>query len=417
MSKFRFFCASLTAFSCAFCDTTEENLSEFVKESTALSALEIAEAPVMPAVPVHLAAPQRAMKETAKEISLSPFTGKVKGKRVRLRTQPDLESHVVKELLRNDLLIVVGEKGDFYAVETPAEIKGYVFRSYILDGVVEANKVNIRLTPDLEAPIIGHLSQGDKIDGSVSAANSKWYEITPPSKVRLYIAKDYVENIGGTEMKMKLDKRRQSIVHLMDSANQLALAEMRKTFQQIDMDRIAQAYNVIIKDYADFPESVEQAREALVLAQEAYLQKKIGFLESKTNSLAMEDEVASFAISKEPSAVLHAFATDKMKQWEPIEEAIYLTWSRINEGKDLPTYYEEQKMKAIPVTGIVEAYGTAVKNKPGDFVLKEKDLPVAYIYSTQVDLQNYIGKRITIMGSPRPNNHFAFPAYFAFSVD
>src|SRR6185436_15600633 len=73
----------------------------------------------------------------------SPFTGKVKGRKVRLRAQPDLDGRVVRELGGQDMLVVVGEKGDFYAVEPPSGLKAYVFRSFVLDGVVEGNRVNV----------------------------------------------------------------------------------------------------------------------------------------------------------------------------------------------------------------------------------------------------------------------------------
>src|SRR6185436_8172560 len=108
----------------------------------------------------------------AVERPFSPFTGKVKGKKVRLRANADLESRVVKELNRSDLLVVTGEKGDFYSVEPPPGSKAYVFRSFVLDGVVEGNRVNVRLEPSLDAPVIAHLNSGDPIKGVLSALNN-----------------------------------------------------------------------------------------------------------------------------------------------------------------------------------------------------------------------------------------------------
>jgi len=45
------------------------------------------------------------------------------------------------------------------------------------------------------------------------------------------------------------------------------------------------------------------------------------------------------------------------------------------------------------------------------------DLGVAYLYSTQVNLEDFVGKRVTLLVSPRPNNNFAFPAYYVFEVE
>ncbi|MGD0665819.1 MAG: hypothetical protein ABSA17_08880, partial [Rhabdochlamydiaceae bacterium] len=71
----------------------------------------------------------------------------------------------------------------------------------------------------------------------------------------------------------------------------------------------------------------------------------------------------------------------------------------------------------VILTGIVEPYASMVKHKPGDYVLKDKDLPKAYLYSTQVNLQEYVGKKVSILVVPRSNNNFAFPAYFVLSVE
>ena len=55
--------------------------------------------------------------------------------------------------------------------------------------------------------------------------------------------------------------------------------------------------------------------------------------------------------------------------------------------------------------------------KPGDFVLRDGDLPIGYLYSTQVNLDSLVGKRATLIVTPRPNNNFAFPAYYVLSVE
>lgn len=100
--------------------------------------------------------------------------------------------------------------------------------------------------------------------------------------------------------------------------------------------------------------------------------------------------------------------TDKMKMWEHVEEALFLTWTNMNYNKNMQDYYQEQQITANVISGIVEAYNSAVKNKPGDFILRDKDIPVAYVYSTIVNLQDLVGKRVSLVATPRPNNNFAF---------
>jgi hypothetical protein len=80
-------------------------------------------------------------------------------------------------------------------------------------------------------------------------------------------------------------------------------------------------------------------------------------------------------------------------------------------------FYEDQKLNAAQVSGILEIYSDVVKNKPGAFILRDRDMPKAYLYSTFVDLNNYVGKYVTLHVTPRPNNNFAFPAYFVLEVE
>ncbi|MBS0619991.1 MAG: hypothetical protein JSS61_00835 [Verrucomicrobia bacterium] len=350
---------------------------------------------------------------------VTAFTGKVKARKVRLRLQPDLESRIIKELSKNDLVAIVGEQDNFWAVEPPSDTKAYVFRSFVLDNVVEGNRVNIRLEPHLDAPIIGHFSSGDRIDSAViSATNNKWLEIAPPEQLRFYVAKDYIEYAGGPEVKAQMDKRHATAEQLLDATAVLAKSEMRKSFEEIDFDRIANGYATLINDFHDFPELVEHAKEALASVQENYLEKRIAFLEANPQ---VEQESIAAVKSTESQQDYGASVTevsDRMKLWEPVEDALFLSWSAMNDGRSILDFYEEQKYSATTITGIVEPYTShAVKNKPGDFIIRDKDLPVGYAYSTQVNLQSLVGKRVTLNAVPRPNNNFAFPAFFVLSVE
>ncbi len=430
MSKFlSYFCASLSAFPLMCSVNADEGISP--SELIPIDLTPVHEQTIRSSTPVSFTGSEMDEKRSSlsklesmpakkemyvAEKPFTAFTGKVKGKKVRLRANADLDSRVVKELERGEMISIVGEKGDFYAVEAPENVKAYVFRSFVLDNVIEANRVNVRLEPDLEAPVISHLNSGDKIQGSICPSNSKWLEIAPPAQTRFYVAKEYIDNIGGLDVKKQYDHRKTKALTLLESAALNVKAEFRKQFTEIDLDRLSNNYQTLIEEYSDFTNIVEQAKEALATLQEQYVQKKIAYLETKSSSF--NDDAANDAteVATQPAAKAED-ATDKMKLWEPIEESLYLTWARMNEDRNLQDYYDDQKISAVAISGIVEQYGTPVKNKPGDFILRDKELPVAYVYSTQVNLQDLIGKKVTVLCSPRPNNHFAFPAYFVLSVE
>lgn len=388
--------------------------------------------PLAPAVvetalePAALPEPQHAVVErkpvpvvpTLAETSVSPFTGKIRGKKVRLRMDADLESRIIRELDKNELVTVVGEKGNFYAVQPPSTCKAYVFRSFVLDNVIEGNRVNIRMEPDMEAPVIGHFNGGEKVQSSVSSKNNKWLEIGVPSHVHFFVAKDYVENIGGPEVKDQVDKRKSSVRQAFENTTNVVKAEMRKAFDQIDIDRLNHQYEKIAADCAEFPDLIEKIKEAQNELQTMYMQQKLAYLETKTNSDAIEEQTLQIQEETLAADTLSDHKpTDKMLLWQPVEEALYLNWAALNNDRNIQEYYDDQKTVATSLTGILEAYTAPVKNKPGDFVLKDKDIPVAYVYSTKINLQNSVGKKVKLQAIPRPNNNFAFPAYFVLSQE
>ena len=368
--------------------------------------------------------PQGATKKTittsAEFSNFKPFTGKILGNGVRMRLSPDVESAIVQEIAKGELVIVSGEKNDFYAIDAPSDFKVYIFRSFVLDNVVEGNRVNVRLAPELNAPVVGYLNTGDRVEGSISEKNHKWLEIAPPKTVRFYIAREYIDKVGGPELKQQRDKKKSELAKLIEAADLLGQSEMMKPFQEIDYERISESYNTIVRDYAEFPKQAECAKAKLLEIQEAYLQKKLAYLESKASRMSREmqahgiEQTSQVSIENKDADMS---PKDRMKIWERVEESHFLAWAASHHQKNIEDYYEDQKMNAVRISGIVESYNDMVKNKPGNFIIRDRDMPRAYAYSTFVNLQNYVGKYVTLIASSRPNNNFAFPAYFVHEVE
>lgn len=371
----------------------------------------------------------------AEEHSFTPFTGKVIADKVRMRTSPDLDSHILNQINKDTLLLVVGEKNDFYAIKPPSETKMYVFRSYLIDNVVEANQVNVRLKPDLSSPVLGQLKNKQRVDGAVYQKDNKWLEISPPESVCFYVAKDYITKAGDSTYYGLMQERKEEVSKILNSAFFLTQAECKKPFDEMEPKKAIAQFEAVISGYSDFPEYVQQAKEGLALLQDNYLQKKIVYLESKANIAPEEKEeifkeVASLKSSQaqkksEPlseSASLNSPFDEKklsngMKEWITIEKDIFSTWSSFHPEKNVEDFYSEQKANAITIKGTIECYDQNVKNKPGNFILKGENIPVAYLYSIQVDLSKFVGKEVSVTVTPRSNNNFAFPAYFVNSVE
>lgn len=395
------------------------------------------------AAPIEKPTPSASVKNA------KAFTGKVTRDKVRLRLQPSLDGAVVRELNRDDMLIVTEEVDDFYGVQPPPGTKGYVYRPYILDGVVEGNKVNVRLAPHMDAPIIAQLSGGDRVDGKISSINTKWLEIDPPTWTKFYVSSDFIERVGDTGYLIKQKQREEEASNLLNSTYLLSQTELQKPFVDVDHETITNNFKTVIDKYADFPILAKRAKEYLAKFQDEYINKKIAYLEARTNlasdpyqmrreqaaqspqerqqkivsleqKLQQTDEPASASMLYE-QWVKEKFASDvsaRMAAWIPIEIALYDEWMEKSGNTSIQQYYDDQKKYGVELRGFLETYDRPIKNKPGEYLLVNRTnrLPIAYLYSTQVNLQNHLGREITVIGSLRPNNNFAYPAYFVLSV-
>ncbi len=265
-------------------------------------------------------------------VAFEPFTGKITRDRVRMRLLPALDSAILKEFNKGEFVLVTGETEEYFAVKPSSEQKAYVYRTYILDGFVEGNQVNVRLAPDLEAPIIAKLQEKQKVDGVVCPSNTKWLEITPPENVQFYVYKDYIE---------KTD----SLLTEVQEKEEEPLSFETFTFQEV-------------------------AKEDVETKQ-------------KINS-----------------------------PFAPQELALFETWKGTKE-LSLEEFYNEEKKRAKVVTGVVKPFTGEIYNKPGDFLLLNpiSMVPIGYLYSTLVPLDDLVGKEVTLEVSSRNNNNFALPAY------
>lgn len=348
------------------------------------------------------------------------FTGKISGSKVRMRAKPDLESQIVKRFNKGDLVLIVGEKDNFWVVQPPKDIKGYIFRSYLIDETVEANKVNMRLFPNTEATIVAQLQKGDKVSGEISKQDNKWFEAVLPSSTNFYIAKELIANIGEPEYFHKMEKRQNEVETLLTEAFSISQTECEKDYEEMSCNEASSKFEAVINNYSDFPSCVQKAKDGLTLLQENYLKKKIKYLEAKPDS-SLTEKTETIIQLKNLDITSEEFScpspSEKMKEWQPVEQAHFQKWSEFHPDKTMNDYYGEQKANATTVCGKLKLC-KSLKNRPGDYVLLgENEVPVAYLYSTLVDLEKYIGEEIIVYGYERPNNNFAYPAYFIFKVE
>jgi len=355
-------------------------------------------------------------EEKASPKNFKPFTGKVIGNKVRMRSGADLDSAIISQLNKDQLVLVLKDSNEFWGVKPASKNKGYVFRSYVIDNTVEADRVNIRLEPNVDAPIIGQLHSKDIVDGKMCPENNKWLEIDLPSDVCFYISKEYITYSGDVDLYVKTQIRQDEVEKLLNSAYFITQGECKKPYDEMNPDQAIEKFDEIIKHYPDFTAYVQQAKDGLALLQDNYLQKKIAYLEAKANISQVEKDELSKAVEKITVTKKNESITEKMKFWESVENSLYRTWTTFHPEKKQKDFYKEQEINSMMLSGIIESFTQKIKNKPGDYLVKSNNNS-AYLYSTKVNLDEYVGKKVKLKVSPRPNNNFAFPAYFVNEVE
>jgi hypothetical protein len=342
-----------------------------------------------------------------KEINIGEaFTGKVTGSRVRLRLNPSLDGLILKECSQGDLLVITGEEGDFYAVKPDSSWKGYVYRAYILDNTVEAHNVNLRLEPDTGAPILAKLNQGDHIVGTLCQNNNKWLVVDLPEDLRFYIAKSYVSKVGDVAFYQKSVTKRAQTVSRLEQIEHAITVELQKPFPEIQLVPLVNDLKVIAAQSQELPELAARAQALIQTAQETYLAKSPGH--TSHQEIAMVTKTAELP-APQKTALPHRFASCALEEQENT-----LVSQAIQSGKTAEKFYQDELANSLELFGQLIPYERIVRNRPGDFMLVDATtkVPLAYLYSTKVDLGLYSGQMIKVRVTARPNHHFALPAFF-----
>jgi hypothetical protein len=358
---------------------------------------------------------------TKKEVKATPqvtgpFTGKITGSRVRLRLQPNLDGLIIKELNQGDLVVVTDELEDFYAIKPDSKWKGYIYRTYVLDDTVEANNVNLRLEPDTHAPVLAQLSQGDRITGTICEGNNKWIMVDLPESVRFYVAKAYITKAGDASLFQRSVVKKEELTTHLDSIELAVKKELAKPFQEIQLISYVNELKTIVAQNQEFPEQSERAQALIKSLQEEYLAKSSAPKKVSTD-VAFQPVKEPESTPEKPSTTPPTLQSVSFALEEQESEIV----AQAMKDRQLPSkeaFYADEVHNAQELSGQLIPYERLVKNRPGDFILVDTKtkVPIAYLYSTRVNLQQYIGQTIRLTASPRPNHHFALPAYFVLNI-
>ena len=343
--------------------------------------------------------------------NFQPFTGKINSKKVRIRTAPDVESTVVTTYNEGQLVTVLGKVDDFYAIEPTTEIKLYVYRNFVVDGKIEGNNINVRLAPDLNAPIIAKLQQGDIVAGTAYGNQNQWMEIEVPHDLEFFVAQEYVDQVGDKDMLIKMHEKKEKLNQEFENFKARIEKELKLPFEKMNLRDCEKVAEKIVKNASH--EVMMQATQMLYKLKESYLSKKIASLE-----MQLRKEEVPVAINEqiEPFTLRLQNLPEGQRIWHKKEFDRFLVWASQNPGKSFETFLMYEKDGAILLKGKVEKFECELENIPGNYLLIQNDYPVAYLYCLDNSLEENVGKEISFLAQPRNNLNFAFPAYVALEL-
>lgn len=347
------------------------------------------------------------------------FTGKVCVHCAALRATPTGQSLPVFECERALLVRVTGSDGEFYQITPPDGLKAYIARKFIVEGRVQGQHVNLRARPNTESAILGQVNDQEKLPVKTLAKAPDWLEIPYPADRKLYIRKDLVARVGDEAAFSALQIQQSQIADYLKTAHTMVL-EAREQFKQqspesVSWDKIQSAYEKALKLALSSPAFTEMAHAIIQEQQVAFCDYQKWFLESKTlpssQQISPGDESKSIS---EPIAALNTAPT----RWTKIEQMRMEQWLDAHPEKTESHYWHEQEQQSQRLEGTIAQYVRSdLRQKPGDFLLYNSDIPVAYLYSAQLKLADLEGKTCNLRAVKRDDLGFALPAYCVIAVE
>ena len=118
---------------------------------------------------------------------------RVTGDRVSLRTAPSLEAGVLDRAMRGDVFKELGRSNEWVAVEAPEYVDAWVSESYLTNGVVIPNRLNVRSGPNRNYAVLTVVEEGTKLEELDRF--HEWVKVAPPEGSRVWIHVDYTESV------------------------------------------------------------------------------------------------------------------------------------------------------------------------------------------------------------------------------
>jgi uncharacterized protein YgiM (DUF1202 family) len=138
----------------------------------------------------------------------SILQGQILKDKVNIREDSRINSPILGQLNKNDLVEILKEKFDWYKIRLPKNFRCYVFAKYIrrIDqdkAEVTASSLNIRMGPSTDSTLVGKAKKGDVLAIFSHRNESEWTQINCYPYAEGWIHKSLVRIVKLEKMKEK----------------------------------------------------------------------------------------------------------------------------------------------------------------------------------------------------------------------
>lgn len=129
-------------------------------------------------------------------MALAGQDARVLADRVNLRALPLDNAEVAGQANQGDSLAVLRQEGDWVEVQAPTNVAVWIKGEFINDGVLKADKVNVRSGPGLSYRPVGTLRGGTAVQ--IREARGEWTGIVPPAGISLWVKTQFLQMPGAS---------------------------------------------------------------------------------------------------------------------------------------------------------------------------------------------------------------------------
>jgi uncharacterized protein YgiM (DUF1202 family) len=321
-----------------------------------------------------------------------PYTGIVNAADTNLRAGSNLNYEIVTQMQKGDIVYVAGGWMEWLKVRCPENSLLWVSDGFIDQGLITANKLNVRSGPDLKYNIICQVMKGDKVELVKKSEDGKWCGIKAPDNAYLWVSKQFVDKKGAAEVYGENANRRDEVKKLLSEQEAVYETWMKKeATEEVPYDELIAGFESIAKNYPDFAEETAQAtrRTEQLKLMKKKLEEKIASqkrIESGSSGTASTSTTSTSSTSTTSSS---SVTSEKGKTKEPKHsfESRYVT------------------AKGILSASIVSS---GADGKVVFKVMDDKKL-LCVVKSKSIDLNQYIGKRTQIWGDEEFSDSWEVP--------